>query len=156
MTPQAFFERQARILAEMKKAKTMVVKVGLPVDKLTSRAYASGVSILQVAAQHEYGTNYMPARSFLRMPFELKAAEIDAFIQNEFKKVINGDSDTVTALNRVGIMATNISKQAFTSNGFGAWAELSPITKAIKEAERKTTPLIWSGLLRNSITWSVN
>ena len=155
MKPEDFFKEQARILVEMQKAKTMVVKVGLPADKTTGKAYKGGASILQVGAQHEYGTEKMPARSFLRMPFELKATEINIFIQSEFKKVLEGKSTAEKALGRVGVMTTNISKEAFRTNGFGQWAELSPITIAIKEKAGKTTPLIWSGLLRNSITWSV-
>lgn len=155
MTPEDFFREQARILAEMQKAKKMSVKVGLPADKVGGEVYGDGVTIMQVGAQHEYGTENMPARSFLRMPFELKADEVDAFIQAEFKKVIEGRSTGAKALGRIGVLATNISKEAFRSNGFGQWAELSPITEAIKKKNNKTTPLIWSGLLRNSITWSV-
>ena len=155
MTPEDFFREQARILAEMQKAKKMSVKVGLPADKVGGEVYGGGVTLMQVGAQHEYGTEKMPQRSFLRMPFELKSVDIDAFIQAEFKKVIDGKSTAEKALGRIGVYTTNISKQAFRTNGFGQWAELSPITKAIKESNNKTTPLIWSGLLRNSITWSV-
>ena len=155
MTPEDFFKEQAKILVEMQKAKTMVVNVGLPADKVSGAYDDDGVSILQVGAQHEYGTENMPARSFLRMPFELKAAEINIFIQSEFKKVLEGKSTAEKALGRVGMMTSNISKQAFRTNGFGQWAELSPISIAIKKKASKTTPLIWSGLLRNSITWSV-
>lgn len=156
MKPEDFFRQQAKILAEMQKVKTMVVKVGLPSEKVSSKAYGNtGVSVLQVGAQHEYGTEHMPARSFLRMPFELKASEINKFIQAEFKKVIEGKSTAEKALGRVGVMTSNISKEAFRTNGFGQWAELSPISKAIKDKAGKSTPLIWSGLLRNSITWSI-
>lgn len=143
-------------MLEMQKAKRLSVKVGLPADKLSAKAYDGGASIMQVGGMHEYGTEKMPARSFLRMPFELKASEVNAFIQAEFKKVIDGSSTAEKALGRIGVYTTNISKEAFRTNGFGQWADLSPITKAIKEAAGKTTPMIWSGLLRNSITWSVS
>lgn len=156
MNPIDFLEEQEKILAEIKKAKSMTVKVGLPADKVSNKAYGNtGMSVMQIGGMHEYGTEHMPQRSFLRMPFELKSTEVDKFIQAEFRKVIEGKSTAEKAMNRVGAMASNIAKEAFRSNGFGQWSELSLITKAIKEKAGKQTPLVWSGLLRNSITWSI-
>lgn len=143
-------------LKQMESALSMTVKVGLPADKVGGQIYGEGVTVMQIGAQHEYGTEKMPARSFLRMPFDLKRDPIRQFIESEFKAVFDQRRTAIDALERVGLYATNISKEAFRTNGFGQWVPLAESTKKIKEKNAKTTPLVWSGILRNSITWSVD
>lgn len=143
-------------LKQMESVLSKTVKVGLPADKVGGQVYGDGVTVLQIGAQHEYGTSRMPARSFLRMPFDIKRDPIRKFIESEFKVVFDQKRSATDALERVGLYATNISKEAFRSNGFGQWAPLAETTKRIKEKNAKTTPMIWSGILRNSITWSVD
>lgn len=155
MKPQDALKATTKWLQEMEKAKRLTLKVGLPSDKVGGKVYGGNTSILTVGATHEYGSAKTPARSFLRMPFEVKSKEIDTAIQSQFKRMLDGQATTEDALGRVGIIATNISKEAFRTNGFGRWAPLAEITKVRKAGAGKTTTLIWSGLLRNSITWSV-
>lgn len=155
MTPEETLKKMEAYLRELEEAQRRGVRVGLPSDKVGSEVYGN-VTLMQVGGMHEYGTVDMEQRSFLRMPFELKSADIDAFIQKEYSKVLDGKSTTVAALNRIGLYAANISKEAFRTNGFGQWSALSPITKAIKAKAGKSTPMVWSGLLRGSITWSLD
>lgn len=155
MTPKQLLEHTTRMIAELEKAKKLTLKVGLPSDKVGSKIYGDGSSIMTIGAGHEYGTSKMPARSFLRVPFEIKSGDIDSALTSEFAKVLDGRATAADALGRVGIVATNISKEAFRTNGFGMWPALAESTKKIKLRAGKTTPLIWSGILRNSVTWSV-
>lgn len=156
MNPKDALEASAKWLKEMEAAKRLTLKVGLPSDKVGGKVYGGGTSIITVGATHEYSSPTSPARSFLRMPFEVKRKEIDTAIQNQFANVIDGKMSAEDALNRVGVIATNISKEAFRTNGYGRWAPLAEITKVRKVKAGKTTTLIWSGLLRGAITWSVS
>lgn len=158
MTPEetlAFCERQ---LAAMERAKTAVVKVGLPESEAaTSKAYTSdgqkpGPSVLDVGIWHEYGTEFIPMRSFLRGPFEEKRTEIAKALDTQFKLVLEKGMDIEVALGRIGLTAVNISRGAFRTQGYGAWPDIKQTTK---NAKGSSGILIDTGLLRNSITWVV-
>lgn len=155
MTPEETKQMMDNYLKQLEQAVDSSVKAGLPSDKVGQQVYGGGATIMQIGAQHEYGTEKMPSRSFLRMPFDLKRDDIDRYIGQQFKAVLEGKRSANDAMELVGIMATNISKEAFRTNGYGQWADLSPLTKAIKAEAGKTTPLVWSGILRNAITWSI-
>ena len=154
-TPEETKKLMDNYLKELERAVDTSVKVGLPSDKVGSEVYGDGVTIMQVGAQHEYGTEKMPPRSFLRMPFDLKRDEINNFIGLQFKTVLEDKRSANDAMELVGVKTTNISKAAFRNNGYGQWAPLAESTKEIKQEAGKTTPLVWSGILRNSITWGI-
>jgi hypothetical protein len=158
MTPQEFLARSQQQLAAMQRAKTAVVKVGLPAgESATSKAYTSdgqkqAPTVLEVGIWHEYGTQFVPMRSFLRGPFEEKQAEIARAIDVQFALVLDKGLDIEVALGRVGLTAVNISRGAFKTRGYGVWADIKQSTKAAKGSSQV---LIDTGLLRNSITWVV-
>ncbi len=154
-TPEKTKELMDNYLKELERAVDASVKVGLPSDKVGGEVYGDGVTIMQIGAQHEYGTEKMPSRSFLRMPFDLKRDEINSFIGLQFKAVLEGKRSSNDAMELVGVKAVNISRTAFRNNGYGQWAPLAESTKFIKAEAGKTTPLVWSGILRNAITWSI-
>lgn len=91
----------------------------------------------------------IPQRSFLRVPFATKKAEIADFIVREFKAVAEQGRSPEQALGRVGLMTTNISKKAFTSRGYGQWPDIAASTKKRKGSGQ---PLIDTGTLRRSVT----
>jgi hypothetical protein len=155
MTPEETKKTMDNYLRELEQAIKSGVKVGLPSDKVGDKIYGDGTSIMQIGAGHEYGTEHMPARSFLRMPFDLKRKEIDGYIGVQFQAVLTGTRTANDALELIGIKAVNISREAFRSNGFWQWADLADSTVKIKEEAGKTTVLVWSGILRNAITWSI-
>lgn len=158
MTPEetlSFVEKQ---LSNMEKAKTMSVKVGLPAgESATSKAYTNdgatpAPTVLQVGVWHEYGTQHVPMRSFLRGPLNAKAADMDKVLQTQFNLVLENGMDVEKALGRVGLAARNISVGAFRTRGYGVWAD---IDQATKDAKGSSGILIDTGLLRSSITWVV-
>lgn len=155
MTPEETLKKTKRYLEELQKALTMSVKVGLPADKVGGKVYDDGMSIMQIGAIHEYGYPPIPQRSFLAVPFQIKAVEIGVFIGLEFNSVFKGTMTTERALARIGVKTSNISKEAFRTNGFGTWEPLSDAYMKIKEKAGKTNTLLWSGILRGSITYTV-
>lgn len=154
-------------------------------ETATSKAYKSdgqesAPTVLEVGVWHEYGTKTIPMRSFLRGPMKEKEADLKKIIAQQFALVLEKGLDVEIALGRVGLAARNISVGAFKTQGYGAWPALSPITielrrsggakggKDVGNAAKasssafwtppiagEATPLIDTGLLRNSITWVV-
>ena len=158
MTPEETLRLVERQIAAMQQAKTMSVKVGLPAgETATSRAYTNdgagpAPTVLEVGIAHEYGTQYVPMRSFLRGPFASKAADLAAVIETQFGLVLEQGLSVDTALGRVGLAARNISVGAFRTDGYGEWPD---ITQATKDEKGSSGILIDTGILRNAITWVV-
>lgn len=137
----------------LEQAKRSVVAVGLPVEKVGGIIYGDeNLSVAQVGAFHEYWHGFNPVRSFLRVPFAIKAGEVNEFIARQFAQVLESGKSADKALNTVGIFARNISVEAFETDGYGTWAPLQPETVAAKGS---SAILIDTGILRNSITWVV-
>jgi len=145
-TPEQMLAKTKELERQMRAAKKAHVNVGLPRENIGGKAYGNGMSIMQVGAVHEFGNSKVPRRSFLRMPFLLHADKISAILAQQFALVAEGKIDTATALNRAGAAITNISKEAFVTQGFGKW-------QPAQKDEGQT--LLDTGLLRNSITWHV-
>lgn len=158
MTPADVLKLAQKQLASMERAMNAVVKVGLPESEAaTSKAYLSdgdksAPTVLEVGIWHEYGTQFVPMRSFLRAPFLTKEADIRKTIDGQFHLVLEKGLDIEVALGRVGLAARNISVGAFKTQGYGEWPDIKQSTK---DAKGSSGILIDTGLLRNSITWVV-
>ena len=148
MKPADFLKASEKYLDELKAAKALIVKVGIPGG---GQQYPDGTPIVKVGAQHEYGTREIPMRSFLRVPFRVKDAEIKASIAKEMKALLTGQS-AKDGLAHIGITALNISRGAFTTKGYGEWQDIKPATK---KAKGSSQPLIDTGILRGALTWEV-
>ena len=158
MTPEETLRFARAQLSNMEKAKKLSVKVGLPAgESSTSKAYTNdgegpAPTVLEVGIWHEYGTQQIPMRSFLRGPLNAKSADLEAVIEQQFNLVLERGMDVERALGRVGLAARNISVGAFRARGYGAWED---IDQATKDAKGSSGVLIDTGLLRSSITWVV-
>ena len=144
----AYTTEMADRLVQIKKK---AVFVGLPNEKVGGKVYGDGMSILRVGAIHEYGvpTRGIPQRSFLRTPFRTKRKELNDATAKQFEAVLSGRRDVAVGLGRIGAVATNISKGAFTSMGYGEW---KPIAAGTKRRKGSSQTLIDTGTLRSSIT----
>lgn len=158
MTPQETLRLVEAQLSNMEKAKTMAVKVGLPAgESATSKAYTNdgegpAPTVLEVGIWHEYGTQRVAQRSFLRGPLNAKSGELEKVLEQQFNLVLEKGMEVEKALGRVGLAARNISVGAFRTKGYGVWKDIS---QATKEAKGSSGILIDTGLLRSSITWVV-
>lgn len=153
MKPEEFLKESQRLYKQMQIAKKSYVAVGLPLDKVGQKIYNNGMTIFSIGAVHEFGASVqgfdIPRRSFLRVPFATKKAEIADQMAKEWKAVFDGKRDAKQALGRFGIFAENISRGAFTTKGYGQWPDIQPATK---KAKGSSQVLIDTGTLRNSIT----
>jgi hypothetical protein len=146
-------KRTTDFAAALDAAKKKSVFVGLPKDKVGGKIYGDGRTIISNGAVHEYGAPQqgLPQRSFLRVPFATKRNDLNKAIAKQFEAVASG-RDPDVALGRIGALATNVSKGAFTSLGYGTW---TPITSETKRRKGSGQTLIDTGTLRSSITWAV-
>lgn len=128
------------------------VAVGLPKESASREIYEGGESVIEIGATHEFGTRQVPQRSFLRVPFSVKQSEIVSVQDSQHKAIFEKGKPVAAALGIIGIKATNISRGAFTSRGYGTWSDISNFTK---ESKGSIQILIDTGTLRNSITHEV-
>ncbi|MAB53530.1 MAG: hypothetical protein CMG80_17575 [Marinobacter sp.] len=152
MTPEQMLKKTTGYADAIHEVRSKHVAVGLPSEKVGSKIYGDGMTVLQVGAVHEYGAGDVPRRSFLRTPFAIKKKELNEAIAAQFRQVFEGGGGVARALGRIGLIAVNISKGAFVSRGYGTWPDISQETK---DAKGSTQVLIDKGILRGSITFAV-
>jgi len=128
------------------------VAVGVTQDTATSKIYESGINVLENATFHEFGTSTIPKRSFLRVPFLEKAKDINGFIEKQYKRILEEGASVDDSLGLIGVFAQNISKEAFTTKGYGKWPDIKQSTK---NAKGSSAPLIDTGSLRRAVTYEV-
>lgn len=145
MKPRDALKRLKEYEKALITAKTKHVAVGLPVEKASSKVYGNGQRVIDIGAHHEYGTDKIPKRSWLRMPAEVKKKEINDEIKKQFKAVFENGRKVDSALGRIGAKAQNVSVGAFRSGGYGKWPKV----------QHGGTPLFDTGTLRNSITYVI-
>jgi len=150
-TPAQAAEAMQKQVANIEKAKRLTVKVG--VIGAGARIYKGGKTVVDIATIHEYGTDDVPMRSFLRTPFFVNRDKMNKFINKQFNEVIEKGKDAEAAMDSIGVKAQKIIFGAFDSEGYGFWAPLKPQT--IKKKKGKSDILVDVGTLRQSITWAV-
>jgi len=153
MNPKDFLKKTRAQAKKMRDIKKASVDVGVLASKSTGKIYSNGVNVLQVAAIHEFGLGTSPKRSFLKMPQQVKEKEISQFIKRQLKSTLDGKSSIKKGLGLIGVFVTNVSVDAFDSNGFGQWQELEQSTIDAKGSSQTLTD---TGTLKNSITHRVN
>lgn len=152
LSPKEMLRRTTEYAKNIKKATSSYVAVGLPAEKIGGKIYGDGMTVASVGAIHEYGGNKVPRRSFLNTPFIEKKDELAEAIQTQFFDVFKSGQSAEVALGLIGATATNISKGAFTTKGYGVWPD---ITQSTKDAKGSSQVLIDKGILRSSITYVV-
>ena len=137
------------IVKELRKLeKKPYVKIGYPAKKSTTNAEKDGnefVTVLDVALWHEFGTNNMPERSFIRASFDQNAKKYGELNKKLLVKIYSGKMTVEKALDILGFTIENDIK-TFIKSG-----DINPDSqRAINEGG---TTLWDTGQLINSITF---
>ncbi len=121
----------------------------------------AGSEVVEIAAVHEFGSKdgRLPERSFIRRTFIEKEGELEKLTVRLARGIINGNIEVDDALNILGDWGKTAVKQFIASNS------VLPATKAATNAAKnaragqkssaKTTTLIDTGRMYNSITYDV-
>lgn len=131
------------------------VKIGFQEGTVTKmqvkgqRKKAAGLSMAQIAAENEFGTNRIPARPFMSTSFDENKALINKAIQGEYNKILGGKSTTERSLGLMGQLLTKLIVQKIRAI---VYPPNSPITIAIKKSSK---PLIDFGQMVQSVRYKV-
>ncbi len=133
----------------MKLKKKPYVKTGILTGK-ANKMYEDGQQVIDVAVINELGATTsngvkIPARPFLRVPFDENLKKYKSIIDRQFKLIIEGKQSVKPFLDALGIVSETDVKKRFRS---GPWVPNSPVTVSKKKSSR---PLIDTGQLINSI-----
>jgi phage gpG-like protein len=136
------------------------VKVGV-LDKPDNNAHKAsdpkkdgdGVTIGRVAAIHEFGTDTIPQRSFIRSTYEKEERNL----ANTFRRLAKAEAKQSQPklerfVEKVGVWFTGRVKKTFTNNN---WPPLKDPTRGGRNKSGQATPLVDTGQLRASIGYEV-
>lgn len=93
---------------------------------------------------------HIPERSFIRRTPQERQSEIDNVIKEGLNRLLTFEIDVTGFYNLVGQALVGITQEVLTS---GSYEPNHPFT--IEQKGGKSTPLINTGRLRESITWKV-
>ncbi len=136
--------------ARLKKLKGAHTKVGVQAGGNRK----GGVSNVVIGVAHEFGTENIPSRSFLRTTYEENLPQATKLLAAEYDLILRGERDAATSLSLVGAWFQAKVQGKIRS---GIRPPLSPATVAsrIKKSKLigpiKVTPLWDTGQLINSI-----
>jgi hypothetical protein len=109
-----------------------------------------GSSSAQIGFWHEMGSGNNPPRSFLRATFDSNLDKYKKLANTAAGKAARGDITAEQALSLVGLKIASDVKEAIRA---GIDPSLKPAT--LKKKKGKSTPLIDTGQLLNSIDFEV-
>ena len=128
-----------------------IVKVGFPEGtEAVTVSYPNGTRVVDVAVGNEYGTDNVPARSFMG----LSSADINnqcAPILEQSASALNNNNTQQydQLLDAAGNLAAGIVKQQITD------LRSPPNAQSTIERKGSSNPLIDTGLMRQTVTYKV-
>lgn len=150
-----FFDKKSgwdELFSAFEEAEDAVVRVGF----LRSEAHqGSDMTVAKIAAIHEFGTDTMPERSFMRSAIDGNKGKIQKTIDTLASKVIDGKMPQKQALGLIGEMIKGLMKQRITAQGPGVKGAWQDISQATKDRKGSSKILIDTGQMINSISWEI-
>jgi hypothetical protein len=107
------------------------------------------VTIIEVAVWNEFGTENIPARSFIREWFDTHESELRVALKALMISVVRGQRTKEQILELLGQMAVGQIQERISE---GIPPENAPATVARKGS---STPLVNTGVLRSSVSYRV-
>ena len=138
------YRRVKRLVKDLKDGKAYT-KIGVVGDKAGQRE-EGGLTNAQLAMYQEFGTENIPARSFINKPFANNKGKYLRALAELLPKVLEGTMPVSKALNLVGLAGEKDMRDAIRD---GIPPPLAPATIAAKGSSK---PLIDTGQLLRSIS----
>lgn len=85
--------------------------------------------VMEVARTHEYGTETMPERSFLRASFDQDQEKLGAIVSEQVNKVIDGRTSADAAANAIGAQAAQLVQNFIDDNRVKPQSDFSKKTQ---------------------------
>lgn len=136
--------------AQMKEAeKRHHAVVGIWGEEADKPHEDSSTPNILIAAVHEFGTEDIPERSFIRNTVDLKAAEIQKTMEKQVSLIPVGRVTTEGALERLGLFVKGLIQKRI-SQGIPP-----PLKQATIDRKGSSKPLVDTGQLRASVLHEV-
>jgi len=137
-----------RIKKEIAKMNGSHVNVGV-LSKAGQYSKGKSANLADVATWNEFGvpSKNIPARPFMAQTFETNKAAVQAFVESEKDKILNGSSTTKDSLNRIGVFYVGKTKEIFTKGEFAENALSTKLKKnkgAVGKAKKSAKTLFKS------------
>lgn len=175
MTVKIIDKGFSKIVAELKALGTSYVAVGVQGDEATSierkgtskdnagrvrneqgrfskhveTTYESGTTVAQVANWMEYGTETIPARSFMRSTFDEQQGNLQVIKARLLAKVIDGKMSVDQGLGQIGAWFAGKVQEKIASN------VPPPLAQSTIDKKGSSVSLIDTGQMRQAITHTV-
>lgn len=139
------------VVAEINKMNGSYVKVGFQEGEVTKsqtkgqRSKKAGLSMPEIAAQNEFGTDRIPARPFMRSAVDMNRAKLDKAISGEYDKIVAGESTVKKSLNLIGLFMTGLIQKQIRATYY------PPNAKSTIEMKKSSHPLIDFGQMIQSV-----
>jgi hypothetical protein len=127
-------------------------RVGVLSSKGGEKAHGNGdATVVEVAAFHEFGTEHVPERSFIRSTFySRRAAQLKQKVAEITRAIVAGAIDVRKGVGLLGAWGAGEVKNTITQTDIAP-----PLAPATVEAKGSSQPLVDTGQLLGSITWEV-
>ena len=113
------FERLKSACRSMDGKKIIVGIVGDGVDS----------EVLKIAAAHEYGTDKLPERSFIRASFDADQDKLGSIVSWQVNKVLSGQTSADAAANAIGAQAAQLVQNFIDENRVKPQSDFSKKTQ---------------------------
>jgi HK97 gp10 family phage protein len=139
------------IQKQIKLAKDSFVLVGFQQGSKTkaqskgTRTKQGGLSMPEIAAANEFGTDKIPARPFMTTAFDENRSRINDFTRKEYDKIISGKQTTERALGRIGIAMVGLIQKKIRQIIY------PPLAPSTIKAKGSSKPLIDFGQMIQSV-----
>lgn len=135
-----------KLIADIAGIDKRIAKVGV----MSSETIPDGLSLVDLAAIHEFGTDTLPERSFIRSTFERESVALGRICERAAKAIVTKDMPVDQALELIGAWGAAQVKRSITA-GLIEPAD-APSTIARKGSSKV---LVDTGQLVNAITYVV-
>ena len=136
---------------EIKQLDGRGVSVGFQGSSAEEKYEDNDVTVLEVAIAHEFGTEHLPMRPFMRETISREGGKIEDRISKELKVVANGKQDWKRAYNRIGAYVASRIKNTLRRSK--SWAE--PLQQKTIDKKGSSTPLIDTSQMLQSVSWAL-
>lgn len=145
-----------KIAEEFRKASQQpFVKVGFVGSSGEAIHKDSTETVASIAVQHEYGTEKIPERSFIRGTLIKESAKVQGMIDQLLKNVLFQKIDVQGALGRLGVFAVALIKNRIVTEHIPPPLAESTIAAKTRDGKTGEVPLVDTGQMLNSIRHEV-
>lgn len=141
-----------KLLAHAHKLEHAHVKVGVLSSKGGDATHeGSDMTLVEIAAVHEFGNDHVPERSFIRRTLDQRVrGDLVRLQEGLARLVVTKGLDPEKALATIGSWAAAEVKKTITEDDIPP-----PLAASTIRAKGSSKPLVDTGLLKNSISYEV-